>query len=60
MHMSVYANYIGPLVMTDGIRFWQVFPSWLSDQMTGPGTSEYVHEIKYRDHSLKNATLFSP
>ena len=41
---SVYANYIGPPVMTDGIRLGPVFPSRLSDQMTG--TSKHIHAIE--------------
>ena len=42
--LSVYANYIGPPVMTDGIRLGPVFPSRLSDQMTG--TRKHVHAIE--------------
>ena len=44
---------------SDGIRLGPVFPSWLSDQMTG--TNENVHQIEYCGHSLKNASsrLFS-
>ena len=41
---TVYANYIGPPVMTDGIRLGQVFPFQFSDQMTG--TSKHVHAIE--------------